>query len=164
MAAARHRATLFVGIGVALALVMLVLSSEFVTLHCVVLAALVLAAALSCAWVAIPLAAQSARRAGMLGGTVAALAYVLPFVGVFVYRIFTIDAATASRMAGELSASQATSLVQQGILPGVEYFRGQFLSYAVGYLLFGLAFGTLLGALGGILATRTGQRGQRINE
>jgi hypothetical protein len=158
MAAARRRATLFIGIGAVLALVMLFLSSEFVTLHCILLAALTLSAALSCAWAAIPILPQSARRAGLVGGTTAAVAYVLPFVALFVYRIFTMDLTTASRMAGEMSAAQTTSLMQQGIMPGVEYFRGQFLSYAVGYLLFGLAFGALLGTLGGILATRTGQR------
>ena len=156
LAAARGRATLFIGIGVVLALVMLLLSSEFVTLHCVMLAALTLAAALSCAWAALPILPASARRAGLVGGTTSAIAYVLPFVALFLYRIFTLDTATASRMAGEMSAAQTTSLVQQGIMPGVEYFRGQFLSYAVGYLLFGLAFGAVFGFLGGVLARRTG--------
>jgi uncharacterized membrane protein (DUF485 family) len=163
MSAVRRTATLYASVGVGLALVMLFLSSEFVTLHCVVLAALTLAAAYTCAWAALPIFPQSVRRAGLVGGTTAAVAYVLPFIVLFVYRIFTIDIAMASLMAGEMSAAQTTSLMQQGIFPGVAYFRGQYLSYAVGYLFFGLAFGALLGMLGGILAMRTGQRIESTN-
>ncbi|MCL5997680.1 MAG: hypothetical protein M1546_16725 [Chloroflexi bacterium] len=155
MSAARRRSWAFAGIGAVAAVLMLLLSGEFVTLHCVILAAITLAAGLSCAWAASTYLPAAGRRAGMLGGMTAALAYVLPFIVVFVHRLITIDAATASRMAGELSAAQATSLIQQSIVPGVDYFRGQYISYVAGYLLFGLLFGMLLGALGGLLARRT---------
>ena len=150
--AARRRSWIFTGIGVAAALVMLLLSSEFVALHCIVLAAVTLAASLSCAWAATQVAPATARRAGMLGGMTAAMAYVLPFMALFIFRLVTLDEATAARMAGELSVAQATNLGQQNIVPGVEYFRGQYVSYVAGYLLFGLTFGMLLGTLGGILA------------
>src|SRR5690348_11834043 len=96
--AARRRAVLFAVAGVVCAVGMLVLSSEFVALHCVLLAALSLAAALSCAWAAIPIHAASARRAGMVGGLTAALAYVLPFMALFLYRFATMDDATAARL------------------------------------------------------------------
>jgi hypothetical protein len=153
-AAARRRAYVFIAAGVIAAVAMLVLSGEFVALHCIVLAALTLAAALSCAWAAIPIQPEFARRAGIIGGLSAALAYVLPFIAVFLYRFATMDDATAARLAGEMSSAQATNLVQQNIVPGVEYFRGQYLSYVFGYLLFGLAFGALFGGLGGLLARR----------
>ena len=155
MSAARRRSWVFAGIGPVTAVLMLLLSSEFVTLHCVVLAAITLAAGLSCAWAAATFLPAAGRRAGMLGGMTAALAYILPFIAVFVYRLITLDTATAARMAGELSAAQATTLMQQNIIPGLDYFRGQYISYVAGYLLFGLLFGMLLGALGGVLAGRT---------
>jgi hypothetical protein len=151
---ARRRAALFIGIGALVAIAMWFLTGEFVMLHCVVLAALTLAAAISSAWAAAAVLPETSRRAGMLGGMAAAMAYVLPFVALFAYRILTMDSATAAALAGDMSAAQATSLVQQGIMPGVEYYRGQYLAYAVGYLLFGLLFGMLLGALGGVLAQR----------
>jgi hypothetical protein len=133
---------------------MLVLSGEFLALHCVVLAAITLAAGLSCGWAAADVLPAAARRAGMVGGGTAAMAYVLPFIALFAYRFATMDAATAARLAGEMSAAQATNLSQQNIVPGVDYFRAQYVSYVAGYLLFGLAFGMLLGALGGMLARR----------
>lgn len=154
LAAARRRSLPFVGIAIALALVMLLLSSEFVALQCVVLAALSLAAGLSCAWAASPILPAVARRAGIQGGVIAALAYVLPLIIFTFYHFVTLDAATAAWLAGEMSAAQATNLVQQGIIPNVDYFRGQYASYMAGYLFFGLAFGMLLGALGGILASK----------
>jgi hypothetical protein len=154
MAAGRRRSLVFVAGGILLALLMLVLSSEFVALQCVVLAALALAAGLSCAWAAIPILPAAARRAGMQGGVTAALAYVVPLIAFTFYRFATMNEATASRLAGEMSAAQATSLVQQNILPGVDYFRGQYVSFMFGYLLFGLVLGMLLGALGAIIASR----------
>ena len=149
---------MFVGAGIVAAIAMLLLSSEFVALHCVILAALTLAAALSCAWAAIAIQPESARQAGLFGGMATALAYVLPFVVLFLYRFATMDAATAAGLAGEMSAAQATNLAQQQIIPGVEYFRGQYISYVFGYLLFGLLFGALLGAIGGLLARRSAQK------
>ena len=61
---------------------------------------------------------------------------------------------TASALAGKMSSAEATALGQQGIVPGVEYFRGSYLAYMVGYLLFGLIFGMLFGAVGGLLVKR----------
>jgi small-conductance mechanosensitive channel len=155
LAAARRRSLLFILAAVVIGLAMLMLSSEFVALHCVVLAALTLAAAVSCATVAIPILAPAAQRAGMHGGMATALAYAAPFMLFFAYRFITLDDATAARLAGDLSAAQATTLMQQGIMPGSDYFRAQYVSYVFGYLLFALVFGMLLGALGGILARRT---------
>jgi hypothetical protein len=86
-----------------------------------------------------------------------AMAYVWPFALVALYRFLTLDEVTAARLAGEMSAAQATSLVQQNITPGLEYFRGQYVSYIFGYVLFGLLFGWALGALGGVFARRTAQ-------
>src|SRR4029450_818119 len=105
-------------------------------------------------WAGAVVLRAAARGAGMVGGVTAAMAYVLPFIALFAYRFATMDAATAARLAGEMSAAQATNLSQQNIVPGVDYFRAQYVSYVAGYLLFGLAFGMLLGALGGMLARR----------
>ena len=160
LAAARGKTLLFVGLSILLAVVMQVLSVEFIAMHCIVLAAITLAAAVTCAWAVIPILPQAARRAGMQGGMTSALAYVLPFLVVTAYRFATLDSASAGRMAAEMSAAQATNLTQQGIPPGVEYFRGQFISYMAGYLLFGLLFGMALGALGGIIAQRTAKRSE----
>jgi hypothetical protein len=154
LAAARNRSLLFALAGVLLAVLMLLMAGEFLALECVVLAALSLAAGISCAWAASAVEPQTYRPAGLLGGVTAALAYALPFVLVYAYRAITIDAETAGRLAGELSAAQATELVRQQIMPGLEYFRAQFISYALGYALFGLLFGGILGTLGGILAYR----------
>ena len=155
LAASRRRSLLFVGVGIVSAVVVSVLSSEFLAIQCVVLAAITLGGAISCAWAAVSIDPAAAPRAGMQAGMVIAMAYVLPFALIALGRFLTLDDATASRLAGEMSAAQATTLVQQHITPGLEYFRGQYVSYIFGYVLFGLLFGWLLGALGGVLARRT---------
>ncbi|MCL4505100.1 MAG: hypothetical protein M1434_04120 [Chloroflexi bacterium] len=155
LAAARRRSLLFVIAAVALSLLAIVLSSEFLALHCVMLAAVTLAAALSSAWAAIPIDPSVAPRAGMQAGMGTAMAFVLPFAMLALYHFAALDAATASRMAGEMNASQATNLALQNITPGLEYFRGEYVSYIFGYMLFGLVFGFGLGWLGGILARHT---------
>jgi hypothetical protein len=148
------RALLYIGIGAVAAVVMLVLTGEYVAFHCMVLAAVTLAAALSSAWTTASILPQASPRAGMLGGMLAALAYVLVFIAVYFVRFVTLDNNTAAILAGKMSTAQATALGQQGIMPGVEYFRGEYLAYMVGYLLFGLIFGMLLGAVAGLLVKR----------
>jgi hypothetical protein len=157
LAASRRRSLLFVGVGIIIAIIVNALSSEFLALQCVVLAAITLGGALSCAWAAVAIDPVAAPRAGMQAGMLTAMAYVLPFALVALYRFLTLDEVTAARLAGEMSAAQATSLVQQNITPGLEYFRGQYVSYIFGYVLFGLLFGWALGALGGVFARRTAQ-------
>jgi len=151
---ASKRALIYIGIGIAAAIVMLILTGEYVAFHCMVLAAVTLAAALSSAWSAASVLPEASPRAGMLGGMTAAMAYVLTFVAAYFVRFITLDEKMASLLAGEMSSAQATALVQQGMLPGLDYFRGQYLAYMVGYLLFGLIIGMLLGALGGYVVKR----------
>ena len=155
LSATRGRSMVFAGAAIVLAGVMIALSSEFLALHCVMLAAITLGAAISCAWAATAIDPPSAPRAGMQAGILTAMAYVLPFSFFALYRLLTLDDSTASRLAGEMNAAQATSLIQQNITPGLEYFRGQYVSYIFGYILFGLVLGWGLGTLGGILARRT---------
>lgn len=155
LAAARRRSLIFVLAGLVLALLAMALSGEFLALHCIILAALTLASALSAAWAAIPLYAEAATRAGMRAGMLSAMAFVIPFALLALYHFITLDDATAARLAGEMNAAQTTNLALQNIQPGLEYFRGEYVSYIFGYVLFGLIFGSGLGWVGGLLARRT---------
>ena len=110
MAAARRRSLIFVVAGLVLALLAIAYSSEFLALHCVILAALTLAAALSCAWAAIPIYPCAASRAGIRAGMLAAMAFVIPFALLALHRFITLDDATASRLAGEMNAAQTANL------------------------------------------------------
>lgn len=110
LAAARRRSLIFVVAGLVLALLAIAYSSEFLALHCVILAALTLAAALSCAWAAIPIYPCAASRAGIRAGMLAAMAFVIPFALLALYRFITLDDATASRLAGEMNAAQTANL------------------------------------------------------
>ncbi len=155
LSVARRRSLLFVAVAVAVALIVLALTSEVIALQCIVLAALTLAGALASAWAAVSIDPKAASRAGMQAGILVAMAYVMPMALYAFYRFITLDGAMAARLAGEMSAAEATNLVQQHITPGLEYFRGQFVSYIFGYILFGLLFGWLLGAVAGVIAKRT---------
>ncbi|HEY3288723.1 MAG TPA: hypothetical protein VGK87_01210 [Anaerolineae bacterium] len=152
--AARRRSLIFLTAALALSVLMLALSSEFLALQCVVLAALTLGTGISCASAANDIDAKAAAPAAARAGVLAAMAYVMPLILVVFYRFVTLDAAGAARLAGQLSAAQATSLIQANITPGLEYFRGQYVSYIFGYFLFGLLFGWGFGAFGRILARR----------
>ena len=56
-------------------------------------------------------------------------------------------------------------MIEQNIQVGVDYFRGEYISYASGYLLFGLIAGFVFGSLGAALARRqmTDHRSQRTD-
>ncbi len=145
----------FVGVlSFIVALIGLLLSRDFLLMHMVLLAAVSLSGGIACARAALPVHAPSYRRAGNIGGMIAALVFVAPFIVVFSYLAAVMDSALAAELAAGLSAAETTALIEQNIQVGVDYFRGQYISYASGYLLFGLMSGFVCGSLGAALARR----------
>ncbi len=135
-------------------LIGLLLSRDFLLMHMVLLVAVSLSGGIACARTALPVHPPSYRRAGNIGGMIAALVFVAPFIVVFSYLAAVMDSALAAQLAAGLSAAETTALIEQNIQVGVDYFRGQYISYASGYLLFGLMSGFLCGSLGAALARR----------
>jgi hypothetical protein len=135
-------------------LVMLALSGSFLALHCVLAAAVALSGGIAAASAAAPIDPASHRSAGATGGVYATLAYVLPFMASNLLTYITLDAAAVARRIAELTPLQVEQIRQFSIDLGIDYFRGQDISYVFGYLLFALLFGWLIGSLGGVLAKR----------
>jgi len=145
----------FIGVlSFVVAVIGLLLSRDFLLMHMVLLAAVSLSGGLACARAALPVHAPSHRRAGNIGGMIAALVFVLPYLVVFSYLAAVMDSALAAEMAAGMSAAETTALIEQNIQVGVDYFRGQYISFASGYLLFGLTSGFVFGSLGAALARR----------
>ncbi|MCS7061997.1 MAG: hypothetical protein RMN25_12650 [Anaerolineae bacterium] len=136
------------------ALIGLALAREFLLMHMILLAAVSLSGGLACARAVLPVHPPSYRRAGNIGGMIAALVFVLPFIVVFSYLAAVMNAELSAELAAGLSAAEVTQLMRQNIQVGEDYFRGQYISYASGYLLFGLASGLVFGSLGAALARR----------
>ncbi|MCS7055670.1 MAG: hypothetical protein NZM18_05790 [Thermoflexales bacterium] len=153
-AAARARALFVAAIAAVVGVIMLLLSSTFLALHCLIAAAIALAGGIAAARAAIPFEPQSFRRAGTLGGIYAALAYALPFMVYNFVRYLGVNDQTAAERAAELTPDQIAMMEQFNIVVGAEFFRGQDVSYIFGYLLFALLFGWVLGIIGGALAKR----------
>ncbi len=145
----------FIGVlSFVVAVIGLLLSRDFLLMHMVLLAAVSLSGGLACARAALPVHAPSYRRAGNIGGMIAALVFVLPYLVVFSYLAAVMDSTLAAEMAAGMSAAETTALIEQNIQVGVDYFRGQYISFASGYLLFGLTSGFVFGSLGAALARR----------
>lgn len=145
----------FIGVlSFVVALIGLLLSRDFLLMHMVLLAAVSLSGGIACARAALPLHPPSYRRAGNIGGMIAALIFVAPFIVVFSYLAAVMDATLAAELAAGLTAAETTALIERNIQVGVDYFRGQYISYASGYLLFGLTSGFVFGSLGAALARR----------
>lgn len=163
--AALRRGALSGVLSFVVAVIGLLLSRDFLLMHMVLLAAVSFSGGLSCARAALPVHPPSYRRAGNIGGMIAALAFVLPYLVVFSYLAAVMDSALAAEMAAGLSAAETTALIEQNIQVGVDYFRGQYISYASGYLLFGLIAGFVFGSLGAALARRqmADRRSQRAH-
>ena len=148
------RGVFVAGLSLVVAFIALLLSREFLLMHMVLLAAVSLSGGLSCSRVALAIHPPSYRRAGNIGGMIAALVFVLPFLVVFTYLAAVMDSALAAELAANMSAAETTALIEQNIQVGVDYFRGQYISFASGYLLFGLMSGFVFGSLGAALARR----------
>lgn len=152
--AALRRGAFIGALSFVVALIGLLLSRDFLLMHMVLLAAVSLSGGIACARAALPAHPPSYRRAGNIGGMIAALVFVAPFIVVFSYLAAVMDATLAAELAAGLSAAETTALIEQNIQVGVDYFRGQYISYASGYLLFGLIAGFVFGSLGAALARR----------
>ena len=153
-AAARRRALFIAAIAIAVGVAMLVLSSEFLGLHCIVAAAVALSGGIAAARAAIPIDRAAFRSAGVTGGIYAALGYVLPFMVYNFVRYLNVNDESAAARAAALTPDQIAMMEQFNVVIGAEFFRGQDISYLFGYLLFGLLFGWLFGLIGGALAKR----------
>jgi hypothetical protein len=151
---ALRRAAFAAAVGLAVALIAMALSREFLLMHMALLAAVAVSGGMSCARVVAAAHPPSRRRAGNIGGMAAALAFVVPFIVAFSALAAGMDAEQAGRLAAGLSAAEASELIRQNIEPGVDYFRGQYISYASGYLLFGLMAGFAGGSVGAALVGR----------
>lgn len=133
---------------------MLLLSSYFLQLHCVMAFAVALAGGIAAARAAMPHEPNWFRGAGSLGGLYATVGYALPFVAFNLYNWLTITPAIAAQRMAQLSPDQIALAQQNNLQLGVEYFKGQDVAYVFGYLLFGMLIGSLAGIVGGILAKR----------
>lgn len=153
-ATARKRALFVATIGAVVGVIMLLLSSTFLALHCVVAAAVALSGGIAAARAAIPIEPQSFRSAGVTGGIYAALGYALPFMLYNFARYLSVNDQAVAERAAELTPDQIAMMEQFNVALGAEFFRGQDVSYIFGYLLFALLFGWILGILGGALAKR----------
>jgi hypothetical protein len=149
---ALKRAVFAGAVGLAVALIAMALSREFLLMHMALLAAAAVSGGLSCARAALAVHPPSRRQAGNIGGMAAALAFVTPFIVLFTVLAANLDLEQAGRLAAGLSAAETSELIRQRIEPGIDYFRGQYISYASGYLLFGLIAGFAGGSLGAALA------------
>lgn len=154
MSAARKRSLFVAAIAFIVGVVMLVLSSYFLQLHCVMAFAVALAGGIAAARAAMPYEPAWYRGAGSTGGLYAAIGYALPFIGFNLYNWLTITPALASQRMAQLSPEQIALAQQNSIQLGVEYFKGQDIAYVFGYLMFALLIGTLVGLIGGVLAKR----------
>lgn len=152
--AARRRALFVAAIGFGIGVLMLLLSPAFLSLHCVLAAAVALSGGIAAARAAIPIDRASFRAAGATGGIYAAFGYALPFMAFNFYRYLNISDESVAARAAELTPDQIAMMDQFNVVLGAEYFRGQDISYVFGYLLFALLFGWIIGTIGGALAKR----------
>jgi hypothetical protein len=153
-AAARKRGLFVAAVAVLIGGLMLALSGDFLTLHCVVAAAVALSGGIAAARAGLPFHPDCARSAGMTGGIYAALGYALPFMAHNFIRYLNVNDQTAAERAAQLTPDQIALMEQFNVVVGADFFRGQDISYLFGYLLFALLFGWLFGLVGGALAKR----------
>ncbi len=152
--AARKRALFVAAVAAAVGVIMLILSSVFLALHCVIAAAVALSGGIAAARAAIPIERQSFRSAGTTGGIYAGLGYALPFMVYNFVRYLNVNEQSVAERAAELTPDQIAMMEQFNVVLGEEFFRGQDISYLFGYLLFALLFGWIFGMIGGALAKR----------
>lgn len=133
---------------------MLLLTNNFVQLHCLMLVAVSLSGGIAAGRAAHPIDPDSTRSAGVTGGLYAALAFVLPFMVYNLYLLFSINDQTVAARAAQLTQGELANIQQFNVAVDAEYFRRQDTAIIFGYFLFALIFGWLVGMIGGILARR----------
>jgi hypothetical protein len=157
--ATRKTGLRFLLIGLAVGLVMLLITPDFLALHLVMLAVAGLSAGMATGWAVVSIERSdgtdhrnAARGAGGAGGTFAGLGYALPFMAYFFYRFITFDDAEFARRAAQLSPAETAAIQQAGFVIGAEYFRQQDVSFIFFFLILGSLIGWLAGMVGGLIA------------
>ncbi len=150
--AGRKRALFVAAIAFIAGALMLLLTNNFVALHCVMLMAVALSGGIAAGRAAHPIDADSARSAGVNGGLYAAVAFALPFILYNLVLLFGINDATAR--AAQLTAGEIANIQQFNVAVDAEYFRRQDTAIVFGYFFFALLFGAIVGMIGGIIARR----------
>jgi hypothetical protein len=159
ISSARKRGYLMASLSLLIGVLMAYATTDLLQLHCAMAIGVALAGGMAAALVAAPIDPGSTRRAGSLGGMLAGLGFVLPFIVANILRWAGTDATEAGRRLagltpGELANMQRVGIVLNDANAASEYFRSQDLSYVFGYLLFALLFGWLFGMAGAGLARR----------
>jgi hypothetical protein len=150
--ATRKTGLRFLLIGLAVGLVMLLITPDFLALHLVMLAVAGLSAGMVTGRAVVNIERDAARGAGGAGGTFAGLGYALPFMAYFFYRFITFDDAEFARRAAQLSPAETAAIQQAGFVLGPEYFRQQDVSFIFFFLILGSLIGWLAGMVGGLIA------------
>ena len=154
-AATRKTGLRFLLIGLAVGLVMLLITPDYFALHLTMLAALGVAAGLTTARAVLGIDTREARSAGGSGGAYAGFGYALPFIAYYLYRFITFNDAEFARRLAQLSAKETQAIQQAGFAIGFEYFRQQDVSFIFFFLIIGTLVGWLLGMVGGLLSKRS---------
>lgn len=153
--AARKSAIIPALVGLAAAGIQLALEPAFVALHCLVLslgAAYVGSLAARAATLHRP---QSAILAGSTAGSIAGLAYGVPFATVAGIQWLRFDAAELARRVAAMTDQELAYARGAGFDPtSLAFHTNQEVSYIFAYLIFGFGFGWLFGAIGAAMARR----------
>jgi acid phosphatase family membrane protein YuiD len=152
--AGRKRALFVAAIALAAGLIMLLLTNNFVQLHCMMLIAVALSGGIAAGRAAYLSDPPSARSAGVTGGIYAALAFALPFIIYNFYLLFSINDATVAARTAQLTPAELANIQQFNVLVDAEYFRRQDTAIIFGYFFFALLFGWIVGMIGGAIAKR----------
>lgn len=152
--AARRRALFIAGIAFVAGALMLLLTNNFVSLHCVTLMAAALSGGIAAGRAAHPIDPDSTRSAGVTGGLYAAIAFVLPFMLYSLVQLFGINDQTVAARAAQLTQAELANIQQFNVAVDAEYFRRQDTAIVFGYLFFALIFGAVIGMIGGVIARR----------
>ncbi len=154
-AAARKQGRIYLLIGLAVGIVMLLLSPEFMLMNTVVMTALAISGGLVAARAAMLHRVESALSAGSIGGLWATLGFALPFSAYFYYRYYTLTEAAALQRLSQMSVEQQTYFRNIGITLGTEFVFGEYISYIFYYLFFALIAGWMLGMIGAAITKRS---------
>lgn len=144
----------FLLIGLAVGLVMLLISPDFLALHLVMAAAVGVSAGLATGRAVLGIDRNAARGAGGAGGALGGLGYALPLIAYYLYRFITFNDAEFARRANQLTEQETAAIQQAGFVIGPDYFRQQDVSFIFFFLILGGLIGWAFGMVGGLLAKR----------
>lgn len=141
--------------GLAIAILLLMLSPDFLALHALLIAIIGLVSGHAAGRAARAIDPKHARSAGGRVGRMAGLGYALPPMAYYFYRFITFGEGEFERRLAQLAPEQAEAIRKAGFILSAEYFQQQDVSYIFFFLLFGALLGWLLGMVGGLLARRS---------